>query len=140
MTAPARRITVVAAVIADESGRVLLARRPRGTHMEGLWEFPGGKVGARESPAPALVREIREELGVDVEVGRPLTFAVHSEPGLEILLLFFRASIVAGDPTPLEGQELRWAEVDRLRRLPMPPADRGLVDLLVADGVYNPRP
>ncbi len=107
--------------------------------MAGLWEFPGGKVGIDESPAAALSREIREELGVEIEVGAPLTFAVHTEPGLEILLLFFRAAVKSGTPAGLEGQELMWSPVSELRRFEMPPADAGLVDLLVG-GVFELRP
>lgn len=131
MSEEIKRLTVVAAVIFDKEGRVLLARRPEGTHMEGLWEFPGGKVGTAESLSAALRREIREELGIDIEVGEPVTFAVHMEPGLEILLLFFRASITTGVPAGLEGQELVWAAATELCRFEMPPADAGLVDLLV---------
>ncbi len=134
MTESVRRFTVVAAVIFDDEGRVLLARRPKGKHMGGLWEFPGGKVGDEESPAGALEREIREELGVEIEVGEPLTFAVHCEPALEILLLFYRAVITSGTPVGLEGQELAWAAISDLYGYEMPPADGGLVAFL-ADGV-----
>jgi len=125
------RFTVVAAVISDEEGRVLLARRPEGTHMAGLWEFPGGKVETGESYSEALVRELDEELGISVEICRPLTFAVHTEPDLEILLLFFSGAIATGVPTPREGQELRWIRPDELRAYPMPPADDEVVSLLV---------
>ena len=125
------RFTVVAAVITDEVGRVLLAKRPQGTHMAGLWEFPGGKVEDGESYSEALVRELDEELGVLVEVGRPMTFAVHTENDLEILLLFFSASIAAGVPAPREGQEIRWVRPDEIKGYPMPPADDEAVEMLV---------
>jgi len=128
-----KRFTVVAAVISDDEGRVLLARRPEGTHMAGLWEFPGGKVEAGESYSEALVRELHEELGIVVEIGSPLTFAVHTEPDLEILLLFFSASIATGVPTACEGQEIRWVQPDELRGFPMPPADDEVVSLLIND-------
>ena len=127
---------VVAAVISDGEGRVLLARRPEGTHMAGLWEFPGGKVEKDESYSEALVRELDEELGVSVEIGSPLTFAVHTEPDLEILLLFFSCVIADGVPTPREGQELRWVRPDQLEHFQMPPADDEVVRLLV-DRVYG---
>jgi 8-oxo-dGTP diphosphatase len=122
--------TVVAAVIRDHAGRFLLARRPAGRHMAGLWEFPGGKVHDGEAPATALVRELAEELDIAVEIGDPLTFAVHEEAGLRILLLFYEAAIRHGTPRPREGQEVAWVPPADLRRYPTPPADAVLVDLL----------
>jgi len=126
-----RALTVVAAVIRDGEDRVLLTRRPEGLHMGGLWEFPGGKVDDGEAPAAALVRELHEELDVEVVVGRPLTFAVHEEPGLRILLLFFAARIIAGEPEGREGQAIAWVETADLPSYPTPPADAELVRLLV---------
>ena len=105
---------------------------PSGVHMAGLWEFPGGKVEEGESFSEALARELDEELGIVVEIGGPLTFAVHTEPDLEILLLFFSGVIATGVPTPREGQELRWVRPDELRDFPMPPADDEVVELLTA--------
>ena len=125
-----RRFTVVAAVIRDNEGRVLLGRRPMNKHMGGLWEFPGGKIDDGESPEEALVRELLEELGLTIAVDQPLTFAVHEEPGLEILLLFFAARILSGEPAPNEGQEIRWVPVNDLPSYPTPPADARLVELL----------
>ena len=125
------RFTVVAAVISDDKGRILLTRRPEGAHMGGLWEFPGGKVENGESYSEALVRELNEELGIAVQKGRPLTFAVHSEKNLEILLLFYSATITAGRPKPLEGQEITWVRPDELGNYAMPPADDEVVSLLV---------
>lgn len=125
------RFTVVAAVIFDGEGSVFLARRPEGTHMAGLWEFPGGKVEEGESYSEALVRELDEELGILVEVGRPLTFAVHTEADLEILLLFFSASIITGMPVAREGQEIVWVRPEELPDYKMPPADDEMVTLLV---------
>jgi 8-oxo-dGTP diphosphatase len=125
---------VTAAVIRDPEGRVLLARRPDGLHMGGLWEFPGGKVRGGEDPVDGLARELREELGVTVAVGDPITFAIHSEPGLRILLLFFAATIATGRPHGREGQELAWVAPGDLIRYPTPPADAGLVRRLAAGG------
>ena len=126
-----REITVVAAVIHDPDGRVLLTRRPDDRHMGGLWEFPGGKVDPGESPTEALARELVEELDLAVEVREPITFAVHDEPGLRILLLFYAATIVSGTPRSLDGQELAWVQTGDLERYPTPPADAQLVARLI---------
>jgi len=128
-----REITVVAAVIRDQEDRVLLTQRPEGRHMGGLWEFPGGKIDDGEAPADALIRELDEELGVEIVVQRPLTFAVHEEPGLRILLLFYSARISRGEPLGHEGQAVEWVAVTDLPSFPTPPADAELVRLL-ADG------
>jgi 8-oxo-dGTP diphosphatase len=128
-----REITVVAAVIRDTEDRVLLSQRPEGSHMGGLWEFPGGKIHNGEAPREALVRELREELGIEILVQRPLTFAVHEEPGLRILLLFFEACIERGDPHGHEGQAVEWVAVGELSALPTPPADAQLIHLLTGD-------
>jgi 8-oxo-dGTP diphosphatase len=125
-------ITVVAAVIRDQAGRVLLARRPDHTHMGGLWEFPGGKIRAGENPRPALVRELREELGVEASIGERLASAIHEEPGLKILLLFFAARLLEGQPVGREGQDVRWVHPTELPDYPTPPADAELVALLAA--------
>ena len=120
-------ITVVAAVIRNREGRILLTRRPEGSHMAGLWEFPGGKVRPLESPARALERELAEELGVVAVTGEPITFAVHEESRLRIVLLFFTARIAEGTPQPLEGQQIRWVAPSDLPDHEMPPADEALV-------------
>ena len=129
---PTRNLTVVAAVIRDADGRVLLTRRPDDRHMGGLWEFPGGKVDDGESPVDALVRELREELGVVAGIERPITFAVHEEQGLRILLLFYAARILDGEPKGKEGQALAWVPVAELKSYPTPPADTELVRRLGA--------
>ena len=126
-----RNLTVVAAVIRDAEGRVLLAKRPADRHMGGLWEFPGGKVDDGEAPADALVRELREELGVAASIGHPITFAVHEEPGLRILLLFYAARILDGEPKGKEGQAVTWVPIAELASFPTPPADAELVRRLV---------
>jgi 8-oxo-dGTP diphosphatase len=123
---------VVAAVIRDAAGKILLTRRPTGAHMGGLWEFPGGKVEEGESPAAALERELSEELGLSSRVGSPVTFAVHEEPGLRVLLLFYDVAAGESAPRPLEGQEIAWVAPGELRSYPTPPADAELVELLTA--------
>jgi 8-oxo-dGTP diphosphatase len=127
-----REITVVAAVIRDAGGRVLLARRPDDSHMGGLWEFPGGKVENGEAPSEALVRELREELAVNIVVEHPMTFAVHEETGLRILLLFFAARIETGEICAREGQTVAWVPIADLPTYPTPPADAELLHLLSA--------
>jgi 8-oxo-dGTP diphosphatase len=126
-------VTVVAAVIRDSDGRVLLTQRPQDRHMGGLWEFPGGKVDDGEAPDEALARELAEELDLEIAVGSPLTFAVHEEPGLRILLLFYGARIISGEPRGHEGQAVKWVPVAELSAFPTPPADAELVRRL-ADG------
>ncbi len=101
--------------------------------MGGLWEFPGGKVEDGESPAAGLERELSEELGLSARVGSPLTFAVHEETGMRVLLLFYDVAADGPAPRPLEGQEIAWVAADELRSYPTPPADAELVELLTAD-------
>lgn len=98
--------------------------------MAGLWEFPGGKLRPDEAPEEALRRELAEELGVEAAIGAPITFAVHREPGLEILLLFFAADILAGTPEALDGQKIRWLHRSELNTVQTPPADRDLIAAL----------
>jgi 8-oxo-dGTP diphosphatase len=124
---------VVAAVMADERDRFLMARRRPGSHLEGLWEFPGGAMEEGETPAEALVREVEEELGVRVAVGEPLTFAWHRDEGRDVLLLFFSARIVSGHPHGREGQEIRWVPRAQLAALAVPPADQALLRALAQD-------
>jgi len=123
---------VVAAVIADDRGRFLLARRRPGSHLEGLWEFPGGAMEDGETPAQALARELVEELGVAIEVGEPLTFAWHRDEARDVLLLFYSARVVGGTPHGREGQEIRWVPRGELAALPAPPADEPLLRALAA--------
>ena len=130
-----REITVVAAVIRDQEDRVLLTQRPEGRHMGGLWEFPGGKIDDGEAPGEALVRELDEELGIEIVVQRPLTFAVHEEPDLRILLLFYSARIARGEPQGHEGQAVEWVAVTELPSFPTPPADAELIRLLAKGSI-----
>jgi 8-oxo-dGTP diphosphatase len=125
-------LLVVAVALIDVDGRVLLARRPRGKEMAGLWEFPGGKVHAGETPEMALVRELREELGIDTAASclAPLTFASHSYDAFHLLMPLFACRVWDGMVTPLEGQELVWVRVNALSHYPMPPADVPLIAML----------
>ena len=116
---------VVAAVI-EREGRILIARRPRGRHLEGLWEFPGGKRGPDESPQAALVREIREELDAGLAVGELLETVEWAYPEKTVRLQFFRCGLV-GEARAAEGQEITWVTPAELRDYPFPPADAGLV-------------
>ena len=121
-------VHVVAAVIQRES-RYLITRRNEGTHLAGLWEFPGGKVGAAEAPEAALRRELREELGVDAAVGDLMETVTWSYPEKTVHILFFRCAL-HGEPRPQEGQEMRWAEGPALPTYAFPEADRRLVERL----------
>jgi 8-oxo-dGTP diphosphatase len=121
---------VVAAVIRDDAGKILLTRRPEGSHLGGLWEFPGGKVEAGEAPAAALERELAEELAISAKIGSPLTFAVHEEPGMRIVLLFYSATLGDARPTALEGQLIAWVAPGDLPSYPTPPADAELIGIL----------
>ena len=125
-------VLVAAAALVDADGRVLLARRPRGKPMAGLWEFPGGKIGAGETPEAALVRELREELAIDVAESclAPLTFASHAYEDFHLLMTLFVCRVWAGSPRPLEGQEITWARPNRMAEFAMPPADAPLVALI----------
>lgn len=121
---------VVAGVIADARGRILLARRTRGRELAGLWEFPGGKVEAGESPGQALARELREELGIEAVPGAPLIAVPHRTPHRRLRLDVYRLASFRGLPRGLDGQALAWVPPDRLARYPMPPADRPVVAAL----------
>src|SRR5215472_14187783 len=101
-------ILVVAAALYDSAGRVLIAQRPAGKHQAGRWEFPGGKVAAGESEAAALARELREELGIEVEASRPFMRLAHSYPDRHVELSMWIVERWSGIPRPLDGQHLRW--------------------------------
>ena len=125
---------VVAAAMIDSRSRILVQQRPAGKAMAGLWEFPGGKIEPGESPEAALVRELREELGVDVAPSSLTAVSFASEPlgSVHILLLLYAVRSWAGVPQPLESLALRWVDRDELGRLAMPPADIPLVAALGA--------
>jgi 8-oxo-dGTP diphosphatase len=126
-------VLVVACALVDADGRVLVAQRPEGKSMAGLWEFPGGKVEAGESPEAAVIRELREELGIETKVAclAPLTFASHAYDRFHLLMPLFVCRQYLGVPAPCEGQVLKWIRPNRLRELPMPPADEPLVPFLI---------
>ena len=125
-------LLVVAAALIDPDGRVLLAQRPEGRPMAGLWEFPGGKVEPGETPEAALIRELREELGLDTWASclAPLSFASHGYDAFHLLMPLFACRKWEGTPEPREGQRLAWVRPARLAEHPMPPADRPLVAML----------
>lgn len=127
-------LIVVAAALLDASGRVLLQQRAPGKAMEGLWEFPGGKVEEGETPEAALVRELREELGVELRESDlvPTCFASAPLGDRHMLLLLYICRNWTGDPVPLDAAALRWASTAEMRTLPMPPADEPLIPLLEA--------
>ena len=127
------KIVLVSAVaLIDADGRVLLAQRPEGKSMAGLWEFPGGKVEDGETPEAALIRELKEELGIDTwhSCLAPLTFASHAYPGFHLLMPLFACRKWQGTVRATEGQELAWVAPNRLRDYPMPPADLPLIPIL----------
>ena len=125
-------VLVSAVALIDRDGRVLVAERPEGKSMAGLWEFPGGKVEPGESPEAALIRELREELGIETwrSCLAPLTFASHSYEDFHLLMPLFACRKWEGVVTAREGQRLKWVRAAELRDLPMPPADIPLVAVL----------
>jgi 8-oxo-dGTP diphosphatase len=126
------RLRVVAAALFDAAGRVLLAERPAGKHMAGWWEFPGGKVGKGESDADALVRELREELGVESRAHREIATMSHEYPDRIVELVLWHASIASGEPRGLDGQQLQWVDCQSLGRERLLPADQPLIPHLQA--------
>ena len=123
-------IHVVAGIISDSAGRVLLAQRLPDTHLAGKWEFPGGKIEDSESAEHALRRELHEELGIDAGAIEPLISVPWSYPGKAIVLHALRVVDFSGDPRGRQGQALRWIDPNDMRQLPMPPADRPIVTAL----------
>ena len=125
-------VLVSAVALIDPDGRVLLAQRPAGRSMAGLWEFPGGKVDPGETPEAALIRELHEELGIDTWESclAPLTFASHSYDEFHLLMPLYACRKWQGTPQPREGQALKWVRKQDLRDYPMPPADIPLLPIL----------
>ena len=126
-------VLVVACALVDADGRVLLAKRPEGKSMAGLWEFPGGKVEAGERPEQSLIRELREELGIEVNEPclAPLTFASHGYDDFHLLMPLYICRRWNGTVSGKEGQELAWVSPVRLRDYPMPDADIPLIPHLM---------
>jgi 8-oxo-dGTP diphosphatase len=127
-----KTLLVSAVALIDADGRVLLAQRPAGKSMAGLWEFPGGKVEVGETPEAALIRELQEELGIDTWESclAPLTFASHAYEDFHLLMPLFACRKWKGTPHPHEGQVLKWVRPNKLRGYPMPPADIPLIPIL----------
>jgi 8-oxo-dGTP diphosphatase len=133
MADAAKPITLVAAVaLIDADGRVLLAERPPGKHLAGMWEFPGGKVQEGETPEAALIRELDEELGINVHESclAPFTFASHGYEKFHLLMPLYVCRKWEGIVTPREGQRLKWVRPAQLSEYPMPPADKPLIAML----------
>ena len=125
-------VLVAACALIDADGRILLAQRPAGKPMAGLWEFPGGKVEAGETPEETLIRELQEELGITTKVAclAPLTFASHSYETFHLLMPLYICRRYEGIPQGLEGQALKWVRSQALRDYPMPAADEPLIPFL----------
>ncbi|ODT13853.1 MAG: NTP pyrophosphohydrolase [Kaistia sp. SCN 65-12] len=128
-----RLVLVVACALVDPDNRILIAQRPEGKALAGLWEFPGGKVDAGETPEDALIRELREELGVETKTAclAPLTFASHTYDDFHLLMPLYVCRRWTGFPQSLEGQALKWVRAKQLRDYPMPPADEPLIAPLI---------
>jgi 8-oxo-dGTP diphosphatase len=126
-------LIVAACALIDTDGRVLIAKRPANKDMAGLWEFPGGKVDPGERPEQTLIRELKEELGIDVQEAclAPLTFASHPYPQFQLLMPLWVCRRWEGEVKALEGQELAWVRPKALRDYPMPPADEPLIPHLI---------
>jgi 8-oxo-dGTP diphosphatase len=139
MTDTTRSPVLVAAAVLVEEGRVLLTQRKRGTHLAGAWEFPGGKVEPGEDPRAALVRELREEIGVEVSVGDPVEVTFHRYPEKTVLLLFFAVTRAPGspDPRPLDVADVKWAGPEGLHDELFPPADVAILSKVRA--LLSPR-
>ncbi|MGF6156908.1 8-oxo-dGTP diphosphatase [Ensifer sp. KUDG1] len=134
MDANGKKIVLVAAcALVDSDGRILLAQRPEGKSLAGLWEFPGGKVEAGETPEETLIRELEEELGIRTKVAclAPLTFASHTYDDFHLLMPLYVCRRYEGVATGREGQAIKWVRPKALREYPMPPADEPLIPFLM---------
>ena len=129
---PVNMITVSAVVMVDIDGRILIAQRQRGKSMEGLWEFPGGKVEEGETPERALIRELKEELGIDTTESclAAFTFASHSYDDFHLLMPVYLCRKWDGFVQAKEGQNLKWVKINELLHYPMPPADEPLIAMI----------
>ncbi|WP_136619773.1 MULTISPECIES: (deoxy)nucleoside triphosphate pyrophosphohydrolase [Mesorhizobium] len=132
-TAGKRLLLVAACALVDADGRVLLAQRPQGKQLAGLWEFPGGKVEPGETPEQCIIRELHEEIGIETDIPclAPLTFASHSYDDFHLLMPLFICRRFRGIAQPKEGQALKWVRPKQMRDYPMPPADAPLIPFLI---------
>ena len=130
---PKRLLLVAACALVDADGRVLIAQRPEGKQLAGLWEFPGGKVEPGETPEETVVRELAEELGIETKAAclAPLTFASHAYETFNLLMPLYVCRRFWGFPQPREHQALKWVRPNKLRDYPMPPADAPLIPFLI---------
>ncbi len=130
---PKRMLLVAACALVDTDGRVLLAQRPEGKQLAGLWEFPGGKVEPGETPEETIIRELHEEIGIETKAAclAPLTFASHSYDDFHLLMPLYVCRRFTGTPEPREGQALKWVRPKQMRDYPMPPADEPLIPFLI---------
>jgi 8-oxo-dGTP diphosphatase len=128
-----RLLVVAACALVDADGRVLLAQRPQGKQLAGLWEFPGGKVEPGETPEQCLIRELHEEIGIETDIPclAPLTFASHSYDDFHLLMPLFVCRRFRGIAQPRERQVLKWVRPRQMRDYPMPPADAPLIQFLI---------
>lgn len=127
-----KTVLVAAVILVDHDSRILLAQRPQGKALAGMWEFPGGKVESDETPEVALCRELKEELGIHTAPSclAPLTFASHSYDSFHLLMPLYICRVWEGTPKPLEDQKLAWAKVDEMDKYEMPPADLPLIPFI----------
>ena len=132
MNTPQPLMLVVAVALVDPDGRVLIAQRPEGKSMAGLWEFPGGKIEAGETPESALIRELAEELGITVKEPclAPFTFASHGYPAFHLLMPLYVCRRWEGTPMPRHHAALKWVRPNQMREYPMPAADLPLIPML----------
>ena len=132
-------ILVVTAAVIERDGEFLVTRRQKGVHLEGLWEFPGGKCDPGETLTACLARELQEELGVEARIGREVYTVTHAYPERSVELHFFQCELI-GDPRPLVGQEMRWVRREDLSSLEFPPADAELIQRLSRSEATSPPP
>ena len=132
-------ILVVTAAVIERAGEFLVTRRQKGVHLEGLWEFPGGKCDPGETLTACLARELKEELDVEARIGREVHTVTHAYPERSVELHFFQCALI-GDPRPLVGQEMRWVRREDLSSLEFPPADAELMERLSRSEATSPAP
>ena len=137
---PSKKLIKVTAAVICLDGKILITERPEGTHLEGLWEFPGGKKEEAETLEECIVREIKEELGVYIKPEKLLLKVNHEYETKIVELYVFECNLIEGTPAPLEGQDMRWLEPDELSAYTFPPPDLKIIDFLCRkSNLYKPR-